>query len=156
MRANPKNIELSAVKNYDPYYYIGSLMLFAVLMSIGLNIAKLFDIDILPDYTFLVLFCVSGGIAAPFVIFLLDWAFKKFNWGHIKYKDGVIEYDGKQSRFYEDIWSIELKRGLLNKGKIEYFEIDAQTNRVRSTKIVLMKYYEAKYLHDIFWSGLKN
>jgi len=155
LASKPRNIEISPVKDYEHYYYILTTVVFVLLAAIVFYVFHSFGVDPMGGM-FFVVFIFSLFIAIVTVISSLDWTFKKFKWGHIKYKDGVFKYDGKEHKFYENIWSVELKRGINGKGKIEFFGVHSKTNRVYSVKLVLMRYNEAKYLHDIFWSGLRN
>ena len=149
MQAKPKNIKIVAMKNFEFWYYLLSMGMSGILIW---GLFKAIDSSSLPDW-FMFAFFFLVLVSVVSVLRGLEWMFKNFKWGHIIYNNGAFEHNGKIHRFYEEIWAVELSRTFADKGKIEYFYID-QNSKIQSTKIVLMRYSEAKYLHDIFWSGL--
>jgi len=153
LHANPRNVELSPIRDFEKYYYILSFLAMFASVKLSIFIVHSLGIDIYKTFFFALLVVVLSVSSAFISAFSLNWMFKKFSWGHVKYKDRAFEYKGVKNKFYEDIWAVELKKGWMNKGRIEYFGIDPRTNKVYSVKLILLRYQDAKYLHDIFWSG---
>lgn len=145
VKVQPREIELKAIVNHDLvllFVYIVSIVSVYVLLS-----------TFIVSTTFTILASTGTGV---FVIFLIDGAQKfmmKYSSWHIKYVDGRITINGRERKFYEEIWSMSYKKTLIGNGIISFYAVNPDSNMPYSRKIKFMNDAEAKYVYDSFMDG---
>lgn len=157
-RVKPVEIELTAIKDYTTLYYVFSFVMLILYSFVVISAGYFFGGEILLMSKVFVYGAIFGStfLAIVVSIVFLEKILPKIKWGHIKYKNKMLIYKETEMKFYDEIWDMHLKKTAMSSGKIEYFGITPKNHTVYSRKVVFSKYSEAKYVYDMFWSGLKN
>lgn len=161
LKIDPKDIELKASVNngwYVPFTIIflaciGVCFLFSISYSMGLLLN--INASLAVTVSLIISSILTVAIMLPYMDFMNNMFFK-FSGLNITYKDGTIEYKGKQYKFYDDIWDIEFKKGKFGMSarliiylideKLKYSPIPPEF------EISFMVNSRAKYVYDSFHS----
>lgn len=151
LRIEPKDIELKATVN-------STLFTWAIIfldMFVFVGIGKLLR-HVYPELNFNILFFIAV-IATLFCsivsVLLLDKLLYKTRLWNVKYKDGVLTYEGKEYKFYEDIWDIKYKPSIFKiGGTLTLYVINPSTKLPFREDIKFSYDGRAKYVYDSFHS----
>lgn len=153
----PKEVELRVIANIGIYIaFLGIVVatLFYILMvKVVGNLIKYDYIS--KEYWGAALIAVILIVGA-FTIWVIVWTDKIsfiIKTAHIVYKDKAITYNGRERKFYDEIWDIQ--RGEWFRKKVIYcygVNINAKRPTYR-LPLVFLNESEAKYLYDVFHTG---
>lgn len=142
VNVSPRDIELKAIVNHD--WIVGFAYLVSILISWWFLHISMFS------STLKILFSVSVGML---VIFLIEGSQRfmlKYSPWHIKYTDGKITLDGRERKFYEEIWTLSYKKNWIGNGIIHFYGVNPNSHKPYGRKIKFMHNAEAKYVYDSF------
>jgi len=138
----PRDIELKAIVNHD--WVVGFAYIVSVVLTWEFLQTNVFSTVLQ------ILFSICVGMM---VIFLIEGSQRfmlKYSPWHIKYRDGKITLDGRERKFYEEIWNLSYKKNWIGNGIIHFYGVDPNSHKPYGLKIKFMRNAEAKYVYDSF------
>ncbi|PHR57262.1 MAG: hypothetical protein COA44_06070 [Arcobacter sp.] len=142
VKVSPKDIELKAIVNHD------WIVLSVYVASLALMWGFLYVTIV--STTVLILTSIVTGVGIVFLIEGTQKFMLKFSPWHIKYIDGKIILDGRERKFYEEIWSVSYRKNWIGNGIISFYGVNPNNNKPYQRKIKFLYNAEAKYVHDCF------
>lgn len=153
----PKEVELKVIANIGVYIAflgvisVGLFYVFAINISTWIIKSKYVSADYM-FFVYLFALLVVGAFTAGVVLWTDKLSFM-IKTAHVTYKNQAITYNGRERKFYDEIWDIE--RGNRSGSKVIYcYGINQNAKRKPyRLRLVFLNEEEAKYLYDVFHAG---
>lgn len=153
----PKEVDLKVIANVGVYIAFFGMVVVTLFYLLTINVSTwlMKNKFISTDYLLLVII-ISVLIIGAFAVWVILWTDKlsfMIKTAHIIYKDQAITYNGRDRKFYDEIWDIQ--RGSGSWSKVIYcYGINPNAKRKPyRLRLVFLNEEEAKYLYDVFHAG---